>query len=168
MTQASNKVNQPTLRFAFTMMGLAFSALIFATWYTVKIAMAGHEPVMDRNYYEKGLNYEKEIAESVQMKSEGYHFESNIITGTAELKKDSNEIQIGIFKNQTPVNGAKLFLTKERTATNKFTEKKQLSFDKDGNYTTSLSFPHEGEWQITLQANVEGRNFEKTFMVSVK
>ncbi|MBP9889903.1 MAG: FixH family protein, partial [Leptospiraceae bacterium] len=86
MTQPSNKVNQPTLRFAFTMMGLAFAALIGATWYTVKIAMAGHEPVMDRNYYEKGLNYEKEIAESLQMKSEGYHFVSGLITKETTLQ----------------------------------------------------------------------------------
>ena len=168
MTQPSNKVNQPTLRFAFTMMGLAFAALIGATWYTVKIAMAGHEPVMDRNYYEKGLNYEKEIAESLQMKSEGYHFVSGLITKETTLQTGTNQIQIAILKKDLPVNGAKLFITKERTATGKFTEKKELNFTKDGNYTGNLEFPHEGEWQLTLNANVDGKSFEKTFMVSVK
>ncbi len=167
MIQASNN-NQSTLRFAFTMMGLAFAALIAATWYTVKIAMAGHEPVMDRNYYEKGLNYEKEIAESLQMKSEGYRFESSLLTKESTLQTGKNEIQIAIFKKDLPVNGAKLLLTKERTATNRFTEKKELSFDKEGSYTGNLEFPHGGDWQITLNANVEGRSFEKTFMVHVK
>ncbi|MBK8398959.1 MAG: FixH family protein [Leptospiraceae bacterium] len=169
MTQPSNKKsNNSTVRFAFTMVGLAFAALIGATWYTVKIAMDGHEPVMDKNYYEKGLNYEKEIAESIQMKSEGYRFESSIMTAESGLTKEPTDIEIRIFKNETPVNNAKLFLTKGRTATNKFTEKKEIIFDKEGIYRGNLNFLHEGEWQITLNAKVENRSFEKTFMVLVK
>lgn len=170
MIQVSNKPNSEanSIRFAFIMMGLAFAALMGATWYTVKIAMIGHEPVMDKHYYEKGLNYEKEIAESVQMKSEGYHFDSSILTANANLVKGTNEIEIRILKKDVPVNNAKLVLVRERSATNKFTEQKELAFDKDGIYKANIDFPFDGSWQITLNANVEGRNFDKTFMVVVK
>lgn len=170
MIQASNKLKPEanSIRFAFTIMSLAFAALIGATWYTVKIALAGHEPVMDKNYYEKGMNYEKEIAQTVQMRSEGYHFKSSIMAEDAYAKIGSNEISIGIFKNETPINNAKLVLTRERTATSKFTQKKEFNFDKDGIYKANIDFPQDGPWQVTLNANVDGRSFEKTFTLVVK
>lgn len=170
MIQVSNKpsIGENSVRFALIMMGLAFAALMGATWYTIKIAMTGHEPVMDTHYYEKGLNYEKEIAESVQMRSEGYHFDSSLLSTDSNLSKGVNEIEIRIFKKDLPVNNAKLFLVRERAATSKFTEKKDLIFDKDGIYRANVDFPFDGSWQITLNATVEGRGFDKTFMVTVK
>ncbi len=170
MIQVSNKpgTGENSIHFALIMMGLAFAALMGATWYTVKIAMTGHEPVMDQHYYEKGLNYEKEIAESVQMRSEGYHFDSNLLLKDSNLSKGANEIEIKILKKDIPVNNAKLFLIRERSATSKFTEKKELIFDKDGIYRANIDFPFDGSWQVTLNANVEGRSFDKTFMVIVK
>lgn len=149
-------------------MTLAFTALIAATWYTVKIAMAGHEPVMDKNYYEKGMNYEKEIAQTVQMRSEGYHFRTTLLEKDSEVTLGNNQLSIGIFKNEEPVKGAKLVLTRERSATNKFTEKKEFIYDKDGMYKANVDFPLDGPWQVTLNASVDGRSFEKTFMIVVK
>mgnify|MGYP005614999805 CR=1 FL=1 len=170
MIQVSNKpgTGENSVRFALIMMGLAFAALMGATWYTVKIAMIGHEPVMDKHYYEKGLNYEKEIAEGIQMRSEGYHFDSSILNANSNLVKGTNPVEIRILKKDFPVNNAKLFLVRERSATNKFTEKTEVILEKDGIYRANIDFPFDGSWQITLNANVEGRSFDKTFMVIVK
>jgi hypothetical protein len=171
MIQASNeqKVTKGnSVRFLLTVLGLAFLALIGATWYTVRIALAGHEPVIDKFYYEKGLNYEKEIAKKKQLQVEGYRFESIFDEKKSILKKGLNEIQVGFFLKDTPVNGVELFITRERTATSKLTEKKEITFDKNGIYKANLDFPFDGQWQITLTANLGERAFEKTYLVFVK
>lgn len=157
-----------SVKFLSIVLGIAFLALIGGTWYTIKIAMEGNEPVIDKFYYEKGLNYEKEIAKRKQMQLEGYRFESIFSEKNAFLKRDSNEIQVGFFVKDAAVNDAKIFITRERAATNKFTEKKELIFDKDGIYKANLSFPHDGQWQITLVADRNGRIYEKTYLVLVK
>lgn len=173
MIQALNEKNPKqsqgnSVKFLFILLGLAFAALIGATWHTVNIAMAGHEPVIDKFYYEKGMNYEKEIAKSKQMQIEGYRFESTVIEKEQNLKKGNNEVQVKFLLKDTPVNTAKLFVTRERTATSKFTEKKELGFDKDGVYKANIDFPDDGKWLVTLTATVDGRSLEKAFMVTVK
>lgn len=172
MTQPSNeqKPNEGgnSVKFLFTILGLAFAALIVATWHTINLAMAGHEPVIDKNYYEKGLDYEKEIAKSKQLQIEGYRFESIFSQEGMNLTKSAQEVQVKLFLKDAAVNDAKLFLTRERTATSKYTEKKELIFDKDGIYKANLEFPFDGSWQVTLTADLNGRKFEKAYMVLVK
>ena len=174
MTQPSNEQKPKpseggnSVRFLFTILGLAFAALIVATWHTINVAMAGHEPVIDKNYYEKGMDYEKEIAKSKQLQIEGYRFESILLQAGSNLTKAKQEVQVKLIQKDAPVNDAKLFLTRERTATNKYTEKTELIFDKDGVYKANLEFPFDESWQVTLTADLKGRKFEKTYMVLVK
>lgn len=174
MTQPSNEQKPKSseggnsVRFLFTILGLAFAALIVATWHTINLAMAGHEPIIDKNYYEKGLDYEKEIAKSKQLQIEGYRFESIFSQTGANLTKAAQEVQVKLIQKDVPVNDAKLFLTRERTATSKYTERIELILEKDGIYKANLGFPFDGSWQVTLTADLKGRKFEKTYMVLVK
>ncbi len=63
-----------SLKQAFLIIGITFLALFLATFITVRIALAGHTPPVDSNYYEKGLKYDQTVATQKAMLSEGYDF----------------------------------------------------------------------------------------------
>ncbi len=154
---------------AFIAMGIAFFFLIVATIYTVYIANKDFEPVADPNYYEKGLNYDKEIEKKLEMLEEGYHFETNLLTDRYPLKTGSNKVSVNLLKKDINVQDAKVFIQWERAATHKFTKKVELNFSKeDLLYTGTVDIPHYGQWIITLSSDINRKVFEKKFPIIVK
>ncbi|MCB1193064.1 MAG: FixH family protein [Leptospiraceae bacterium] len=158
-----------SMKRAFFIMGIAFFFLIVATVYTVYLATKEYEPVVDPNYYEKGLNYDKEIGRKLEMKNEGYRFETNLLTEKYPLKTGSNTVSVLLFKNSEKVQDAKTFMQWERSATNKFTKRVPLHFSKENSqYTGTVDIPYYGQWIITLIAEINGKVFEKRFLTTVK
>lgn len=156
-----------SLKIAFYLIGFAFVGLLVATYITVKISMQGHEGIVDPNYYEKGLKYEKHLEANKKMIEAGYRFESSLLTAPSILL-GKNNIAVGLFKNENKVSDAKVYLTIERSATNKFNQKIELSF-KDDKYLGELEVPKNGIWVITLIALVPNEGvLQKTVQVTVQ
>ena len=154
-----------SVKFSKWILSLSFLALFGATYYTIKVSFTGHEAVIDKNYYEKGLNYEKEIADTVLLKQEGYRLETNLLTDS--LKVGDNPVDIKLFLKDQKIQTNSIVLIKERPATEKFNSIQKLH-PVEGNFKSKIDFSFEGDWRITIRTKINDKNFERSFLVNVK
>ena len=159
----------PSVQRVFYAIGITFALLLGATYWTVKLAFAGHEAVMDPNYHEIGLNYEKTLASTKQMLAEGYELQSTLFTDRLPLTSGNNRIEIRFVKGTEPVSGAELKLRRERGATTKFTQDFDLKETSPGVYTTdSFTVPDLGHWVVTAFAKENDRTLRKVTNIAVQ
>jgi hypothetical protein len=161
----SNINTMDSVKFSKWILSFSFLALFGATYHTIKLSFTGHEAVIDKNYYEKGLNYEKEIADNVLLKKEGYRLDSNLLTDS--LKVGSNPVEVKLFLKEQKIQTNSVLLIKERPATEKFNSIQKLE-PIEGNFQSKIEFPFEGDWRITLRTKIDNKNFERSFLVNVK
>lgn len=158
-----------SMKRAFFVMGIAFFFLIVATSITLYFANKDFEPVIDPNYYEKGLNYDKEISQKKELIAEGYHYETTLLTERYPLKTGKNQVKVRILKNDSKIEDVKMNLVWERPATHKFTKKIRMDFSKEeSSYVGQVDIPFYGKWFVTLSSVIDGKVFEKTIPIIVK
>ncbi|MCG9875505.1 MAG: FixH family protein [Leptospiraceae bacterium] len=157
-----------SVKAAFYAMGVIFIGLIAATAITIYIANKGHEDVIDRNYYEKGLNYEKTLEDNRIMSEEGYSITGNLFTERLPLVSGKNQIELTFQKKDRPIEDGQILLIRERGATNKFTESYQFTHLGQGKYRADVEIPDLGQWVITIYGKHGSRTFRKTAQIVVQ
>lgn len=146
-----------SLKMAFSLIGLLFLGLFIATYYTFKIAGNGHEGIVDKAYYEKGLNYEKEIKQKSELKKLGYRLDSKVLQKEESLYIGENTLNVNFNRDGQAVEKAKLSWTLERGATNRYNTSSTFTEKEKGNYTSQLNIPAGGQWILNIKAEVEGK-----------
>lgn len=157
-----------SVRYAFYAMGVTFVCLLIATGITVYIANKDHEPVVDPQYYEKGLNYEKTLEDIRIMQEEGYHVATSLLEETYPLVQGDNKVEILFTKSGIPLEDAKVTILRERGATFKFNKGYILTHAGKGVYTTNVDIPDLGQWVVTIQATHLERTLKKTVKIVVQ
>jgi len=158
---------EKSLRYTFYGIIATFLLLFLATYHTLKIAFSGHEGVMNKDYYEVGLNYEKFIEEQKKLIGEGYHFEGILFGEHPILKPGENPISIKFFRGDTPISDARVTVKLEKRATDKFTKIVDIQPIENGKYEGILDIATEGKWFITITGNDNGKTLKKYFPIDV-
>ncbi|TGN18765.1 FixH family protein [Leptospira idonii] len=157
-----------SLKRAFFFIGLTFLTLFLATAVTIKIALSGHTPPMDANYYEKGLNYDKAVASQKEMIAKGYDFEADWFQNQSSLRQGKQVITVRLKQNENPVSGAEVKLRWERSATDSFNVNSVLKETSNGKYTGEIEIPFAGSWRAVLTANTKDGSLEKTRQLRIE
>ncbi|MCC5815502.1 MAG: FixH family protein [Leptospira sp.] len=157
-----------SVRYAFYAMGFIFICLFIATGITINVAMDGHEPVVDPNYYEKGLNYEKVLEDIKIMKQEGYNIQSALFEDRLPLQRGDNDVVIHFTKSGEDLDTAEISIVRERGATFKFNETFPMKNIGQGKYQANVQIPELGQWMLTIKATDKGRTLSKTIKVVVQ
>ncbi|TGM86679.1 FixH family protein [Leptospira licerasiae] len=156
-----------SLKRAFWVIKIAFLALFVATFFTVKLALAGHTPTIDSNYYEKGLKYEQSILSQRKMIEAGYGFQSDWIKNPNSLRSGKQDLLLEFKHGEQKIKGAQIQVQLDKTATEKFNESIVLQETSPGKYQGTLSIPFPGEWRISISAKIPEGILEKTVSIKV-
>lgn len=144
----------------------SFVCLILATVYTVRLTFKHYEPVMDKNYYEVGLNYEKAIESQRLLTKEGYFLTSSWDSSPILAKGDST-ISVIITKQGKSQEADSVSLFLERNATTKNAIKYELK--KQGeSYIANVPMKESGTWNTRIVADFSGRSFSKEGKIAVR
>ncbi|TGL58388.1 FixH family protein [Leptospira sarikeiensis] len=157
-----------SLKRAFLVIKIAFLTLFVATFFTVRMALAGHTPAIDSNYYEKGLKYEESILSQKKMIQNGYTFEGAWIQNLEKLKTGKQSLALDFLQNGKKIRNAKIVLQLDKTATAKFNQTVELKETSAGNYAGEILIPFQGDWRISLSAKIPEGELERTFSAKVK
>jgi hypothetical protein len=158
----------PSLRNVMYAVLLSFVALMAATFYTVRLTFQNFEPVIDKNYYELGLNYEKVIKDQKLLLAEGYSLELKIGDGALILPVGKQTAVVRILKDNklSPASSVQLIL--ERSATTKSTVSYNLKADAEGKFVGEIIVPAGGNWNTRAIADIAGKKFEKQGLISAR
>jgi nitrogen fixation protein FixH len=153
-----------------------FGLLFVATYHTFKVALSAPNELVDKDYYQVGLNYEKKIANIKKLKAEGYQF--TVFTDLDNLKKGINSIQIRFAKEgqiisegsiklkEEKLSGKKIQVLLERGATDKYNKAFILTEDSPGIYSGNLDIPDSGKWILTIASEEDSFMERKTIIVN--
>ncbi|TGJ98459.1 nitrogen fixation protein FixH [Leptospira langatensis] len=156
-----------SLKRAFLLIKLTFLGLFVATFFTVKIALAGHTQPVDSDYYEKGLRYDQTVASQKEMIASGYHFESPLLSELHPLKVGKQNILVSLKKGNEPITGADMEFRLERNATDSFNKTVVLKEIQPGNYSGELEIPFAESWRVEIKAKTKQGILEKTKQIKV-
>ncbi|MCW7500445.1 FixH family protein [Leptospira soteropolitanensis] len=158
----------PSLRNAMYVVLISFTALVAATFYTIRLTYKNFEPVMDKNYYEIGLNYEKAIENQKELLKEGYLIKTNW-DNQILLPMGESEISVQLEKNGTQTNSSAKTMTVflERNATTKNTARYDLKPTPNG-FVGKIPLLEKGTWNLRLVADIDGKSFEREGKISIK
>lgn len=159
----------PSLRKAMYVVLLAFVLLISATFYTVRLTFKHFEPVMDKDYYETGLNYEKAIADQKELTALGYKIKTNWDDLTF-LPKNPIEIKAELQLHNEVVESSQGTVFIERNATTREAKTIPLQQDKTSplSWSSMVLFPSPGSWNVILKLSIQEKTITKELKVIVK
>jgi hypothetical protein len=147
---------------------LSFIALMAATFYTVRLTFQNFEPVLDKNYYEIGLNYEQAIKDQKILIAEGYNLELKVGDGAAILSTGTQPVVVQVLKTGKISEATSVSLILERSATIKNTYSYVLDRDLSGRFIGKINIPAQGIWNTRTIAEISGKKFEKQGLISVR
>ncbi|WP_243836510.1 FixH family protein [Leptospira meyeri] len=156
----------PSLRNAMYVVLFSFTALVAATFYTIRLTYKNFEPVMDKNYYEIGLNYEKAIENQKELLKQGYLIKTNW-DNQSLLPIGESEISVQLEKSGTVTNAKSMAVYLERNATTKNTARYELKPTPSG-FVGKIPLLERGTWNLRLVADIDGKSFEREGKISVK
>ncbi|WP_232225949.1 FixH family protein [Leptospira terpstrae] len=156
----------PSLRNAMYVVLFSFTALVAATFYTIRLTYKNFEPVMDKNYYEIGLNYEKAIENQKELLKQGYVLKSNW-DNLSIIPFGESEISVQLEKGGTITNAKSLIVYLERNATTKNTVHYNLKPNANG-FSGKIPLLEKGTWNLRLVADIDGKSFEREGKISVR
>jgi nitrogen fixation protein FixH len=165
--EMSNSKIHPSLKLAFYAIGLIFIMLFIATAHTIKVALTDNEGSMKSATFERNYDFEKVKNSETALSKEGYKF-SGAIFQTYKINSNSIPVEIFFYKEDMPVEKAKLEVKIERGATEKFNSIVQLSESEKGKYTSTINFSGKGQWVLTVKAELNNKTMETTFPVQVE
>lgn len=151
----------PSLRRAFYVVIFVFISMFVATYHTVKVTLQNFEPVIDKNYYETGLNYEKALESQRELASQGYAIESSIWK-SGNIIVGSNAVEFQVLQNGNLAEADNVVLVWERNATTRARGSLKLEKSEKGRFLGNWNLTSPGEWVVTLSATIQGKNFERT------
>jgi len=157
-----------SVKIAFFWIFMAFLSLIVATVITVRHATDQKISVVDKDYYEKGLNYEKAIEGQKQMKAEGYEFSGEMFTPGYSFRTGKNEVTVKYSRKGQPVADSAVSMILERSATDDFNVHVKMQHFADGRFLGVLEIPDTGEWLLTVNGKVGSRTFQQTLKLNVE
>ncbi len=158
----------PSLRNVMYAVIISFIALMAATFYTIRLTYQNFEPVLDKNYYEIGLNYEQAIKDQKLLIADGYSLELTVDDGRAILSEGPKQATVRILKDGKMSEAASVNLILERAATVKQTVNYALSKDVSGKFVGTIDLKGIGSWNTRTIANINGKVFEKQGNISVR
>ena len=158
-----------SLKISFYWIGLFFFLLVSSTVYTFHYAKSIFEPVMDKDYYEKGLNYEKLIKAQEVLEKEGFTLESDLLKVSNWDSQKTNTIFLELKKKGTVFQEQYLpTIVLERGASKLFSKEIQLKKTNQNTFTGSLAGLEPGEWTVILKAEWNGNSFRKITNITVR
>ncbi len=157
-----------SLKQAFVLIGITFALLFTATFVTVRIAVAGHTPPVDSNYYEKGLKYDQTVASQREMVKMGYELHTPWLSQPTSLKPGKQNISVRFQKGKESISGAQIQLKLERSASDTFNRTLLLKEIDKGNYSGELEIPFSGSWRISISAKTKEGLLEKTKQIRIE
>lgn len=138
-------------------------SIVFAVNFTfLYFAVTSDDGLEDRDYYIKGLFYDKKIKTEREL---GWSIDFSII---GEAKADSsNRIKVRISDSKgLPLKDAAVKIILRRPASDRFDRSVGLVSGNEG-YTGNIEIPLEGYWDLKVIAGKDGHEVEKTFRVRV-
>lgn len=156
----------PSLRSAMYVVLFSFTALVAATFYTIRLTYKSFEPVMDKNYYEIGLNYEKAIENQKELLKQGFLIKSNWDNQTI-LPLGESEIAVQLEKAGALTQASSITVFLERNATTKNTAHYKLKQKANG-FSGNIPLIEKGTWNLRLVADIEGKSFEREGKILVQ
>ncbi|ABZ95883.1 hypothetical protein EHQ92_15625 [Leptospira biflexa] len=156
----------PSLRNAMYVVLFSFFALVAATFYTIRLTFQHFEPVMDKNYYEIGLNYEKAIQNQKELLNEGYKLTTNW-DNTTLLPLGELDLKVSLYQNEKLAKADSMYIILERNATTKSTKKYDLKPSNDS-FTGKVPLKETGTWNLRIISNINGKLFEREGKITVR
>ncbi|PJZ36250.1 hypothetical protein CH354_14230 [Leptospira levettii] len=156
----------PSLRNAMYVVLFSFTGLVAATFYTIRLTYKHFEPVMDKNYYEIGLNYEKAIENQKELIKQGYKLSTNW-DKTTILPLGELDLTVTLNQNESFVKADSMYVILERNATTKNTTRYDLK-PSDLNFIGKIPLKESGTWNMRLIAIISGKSFEREGKITVK
>ena len=179
-----------SVKIAFFLIGVMFLCLFIATAVTIQHTSSQPISVVESDYYEKGLNYEKTIRDLKELKAEGYNFSGEVFSDNFTFKTGDNEIVVFFTKNGQEIPSAEVTLLLERSTTDKYNVPLKLVNCSDasikseinqvcikngkvspGKFVGNLRIPGKGLWLITVKGEFPGekgnRTLKKTLNIDV-
>lgn len=144
------------LKIAFSVIVVFFLGLFVAVGVTIRLAVKDHEPVIDENYYERGLLYENEAELLRRAEDEKWVLQSEILDQRT-MRPGEREVSIKIFSETgVALTGADVTVKVELPASVKY--RKIHDFKpvegSPGLYTGRLNLPNPGMWEIVVKAEI--------------
>lgn len=143
----------------FSLLGIPFLMLLIALSFKIYYALNTHQPVLDKNYYEKGLKYES--YKKATANSKNRVLLSDLITPEdnphnpimKKLISGMNDVHI-IYTNNSkkPVPGAKISLELSRRATVNDNIHATCNTGPSGGCTLKFNITHQGYWEGWIKA----------------
>lgn len=156
----------PSLRDAMYVVLLSFVLLIAATVYTIRLTFKQYEPVMDKNYYEVGLNYEKTIESQRLLTKEGYQLVSSW-DSTPLLQTGESILSVSVLRAGKLTDASSVVLYLERNATTK--NGSEIQFHKQGNeFIANIPKLEPGTWNTRIVANISGKSLSKEGKIAIR
>ncbi|XDD44597.1 FixH family protein [Leptospira sp. WS60.C2] len=156
----------PSLRNAMYVVLLSFTALVAATFYTIRLTYKHFEPVMDKNYYEIGLNYEKAIENQKELLKQGYKLTTNW-DNTTLLPMGNLDLTVTLHQNEKITKADSLYVILERNATTRNTTRYDLK-PSDLGFTGNIPLKETGTWNMRIIASIQGKSFEREGKITVR
>lgn len=156
----------PSLRNAMYVVLFSFTALVAATFYTIRLTFKHFEPVMDKNYYEIGLNYEKAIENQKELLSQGYKLTTNWDDSTL-LPLGELDLNVTLNRKETLVKADSIYVILERNATTKHTTRYDLK-PSNLSFTGKIPLKETGTWNLRIISNINGKLFERESKITVR
>ncbi|TGM77830.1 FixH family protein [Leptospira bouyouniensis] len=156
----------PSLRNAMYVVLFSFTALVAATFYTIRLTFKHFEPVMDKNYYEIGLNYEKAIENQKELLNQGYKLTTNW-DNTTLLPLGEIDLNVTLNQKETLVKADSIYVILERNATTKNTTRYDLKPSNLG-FTGKIPLKETGTWNLRIISNINGKLFERESKITVR
>lgn len=158
----------PSLRNVMYGVLISFIALVAATFYTIRLTFQNFEPVIDKNYYEIGLNYEQVIKDQKELIRLGYDLESKVGDGSAILPQGPLPISVSIKKDGKITDANSVLIILERSATTKQAKTFTLSKDNLGKFIGEINPSGSGTWNTRIIADITGKKFEKQGVIAIR
>ncbi|MGV3666433.1 MAG: FixH family protein [Leptospira bouyouniensis] len=156
----------PSLRNAMYVVLFSFTALVAATFYTIRLTFKHFEPVMDKNYYEIGLNYEKAIENQKELLNQGYKLTTNWDNMTL-LPLGEIDLNVTLNQKETLVKADSIYVILERNATTKNTTRYDLK-PSNLSFTGKIPLKETGTWNLRIISNINGKLFERESKITVR
>lgn len=156
----------PSLRNAMYVVLFSFTALVAATFYTIRLTFKHFEPVMDKNYYEIGLNYEKAIENQKELLNQGYKLTTNW-DNTTLLPLGEIDLNVTLNQKETLVKADSIYVILERNATTKNTTRYDLK-PSNLSFTGKIPLKETGTWNLRIISNINGKLFERESKITVR
>ncbi|XDD48492.1 FixH family protein [Leptospira sp. WS39.C2] len=156
----------PSLRNAMYVVLLSFTALVAATFYTIRLTYKHFEPVMDKNYYEIGLNYEKAIEDQKELLKQGYQITTNW-DKTTILPSGDLDLNVTLNQKGKTVKVDSMVVILERNATTKNTSRYDLK-PSNNDFIGKIPLKDSGTWNMRIIAMINGKSFEREGKIIVR